>query len=88
MVDVYLIFTNLTRGLIMLFIQRGNKYFYPLDSIATQFVEAFPSSSGKRKCLTLEQYELLKKIGAQPKMQEKPKEEETYGTPSGANGTI
>lgn len=40
----------------------GREYFYPIDKKASKFVDAFPGSSGKRKCLTRAQLEILDKI--------------------------
>ncbi len=41
----------------------GKDFFYPNDFNAKRFVEAFPTSSGKRKSLTLTQMHLLKDLG-------------------------
>ncbi len=41
----------------------GKDFFYPTDPNAIKFVEAFPTSSGKRKSLTLNQMHLLKDLG-------------------------
>lgn len=42
----------------------GKDFFYPTDTNAMRFVDAFPHSSGKRKSLTLDQLQILKEIGA------------------------
>lgn len=52
----------------------GRDCFYPVGKKAKEFIESFPHSSGKRKCLTLDQMRILQKIGAPlkfPKSQEK-----------------
>jgi hypothetical protein len=41
----------------------GKNFFYPCDNKAKIFLNAFPTSSGKRKCLTPIQLKILKKIG-------------------------
>ncbi len=41
----------------------GKDFFYPSDSNAKKFVEAFPHSSGKRKSLTRDQMHILKDVG-------------------------
>jgi len=41
----------------------GRDCFYPIGKNAKKFIEAFPHSAGKRKCLTLKQMKILKKIG-------------------------
>lgn len=43
--------------------QYGKDFFYPLSIKAKKFLNAFPHSSGKRKCLTLDQMNLMKEIG-------------------------
>lgn len=34
-----------------------------MDRVGKKFIGSFPSSSGKRKCLTVPQFSLLKKLG-------------------------
>lgn len=41
----------------------GRDFFYPTDCKAQRFVDAFPTSSGKRKSLTLDQMHILKDLG-------------------------
>lgn len=41
----------------------GRECYYPVNAIAKKFIQAFPNSAGKRKCLTQDQYKLLKKLG-------------------------
>lgn len=41
----------------------GKDLFYPSNNDAKRFVEAFPTSSGKRKSLTKSQISVLKEIG-------------------------
>jgi len=55
--------------------QYGRDCFYPIGKNAKSFIEAFPHSSGRRKCLTLEQMRILKKIGAPIKISQKPENE-------------
>lgn len=50
----------------MIFRQRtiyGKDFFYPISIDALRFVDAFPGSSGKRKCLTMTQFQLLIDVG-------------------------
>ncbi len=49
----------------------GRDCFYPIGRDAKSFLEAFPHSSGKRKCLTLDQMKLLRKIGTPIKVSSK-----------------
>lgn len=44
-------------------VQYGKDRFYPVDPKSKKFVDAFPSSSGKRKSLTLEQLTILNELG-------------------------
>lgn len=41
----------------------GKNLFYPINELAKRFVEAFPSSSGRRKSLTLVQLNIMKEMG-------------------------
>ncbi len=50
----------------------GREFFYPIDKNAILLVESFPSSSGKRKCLTLAQFQLLNYLGLHPKIKPQP----------------
>ncbi len=43
----------------------GKDLFYPSNNDAKRFVEAFPSSGGKRKSLTKNQLAVLKDAGIQ-----------------------
>lgn len=41
----------------------GRELFYPIGKLSTKFIDAFPGSSGKRKCLTIHQKEILEELG-------------------------
>lgn len=41
----------------------GRELFYPIGKLSEKFINAFPGSSGKRKCLTIYQKELLEELG-------------------------
>lgn len=49
----------------------GKDFFYPIDEKAESFVNAFPTSGGKRKCLTVEQITLLQTIDTSLQVQSK-----------------
>jgi hypothetical protein len=50
----------------MILIQKhhyGKDFFYPGDKESLIFLNAFPTSSGQRKCLTKIQLDILKQLG-------------------------
>lgn len=65
MLIIHVIYTSLS-GVKMNFSHKqhyGRDFFYPTDFSAKKFVDAFPTSSGKRKSLTLDQMQILQDLG-------------------------